>query len=96
MDLFGGGWNSISRPRHPDRPELSWATGHFCTDFSSLLRIRHTKAAGTMIGFDLYILLLRELVSFTLAIGLIITAAAVATILVLAWAALRLSGDMRG
>jgi hypothetical protein len=41
-------------------------------------------------------LLLRELVSFTLAIGLIITAAAVATILVLAWAALRLSGDMRG
>jgi hypothetical protein len=48
-----------------------------------------------MIGFDLYILVLREPVSFTLAIGLIITAAAVATILVLAWAALRLSGDMR-
>ena len=45
---------------NPDRRELSWATGHFCTDFSSLLRIRHTKAAGTMIGFDLYILLLRE------------------------------------
>jgi hypothetical protein len=53
------------------------------------------KGGGTMIGFDLYILVLREPVSFTLAIGLIITAAAVATTLVLAWAAIRLSGDMR-